>query len=232
MFRSREKKWREWRRVNTWGSWKKKWKDSQCKVIVPLFLFTRSALLSYLLRVGPFIIQVSEQNIIEIIIYHQTNHPPCTHTHIHPLGHILMTSLWGFPGGSDGKESASNARDSGSILGLGRSPEEGNGYPLRYSCLENPMGRGAWQATVLGIAKSQDWMTDTSVHFWWLKCLRICPPAQETQVWSLRLKNPLEKEMATLSSIVAWPKSLGGYWPWTGKRVGHDWATKQQNFIF
>ena len=79
-----------------------------------------------------------------------------THTHIHPLGQILMTSLWGFPGGSDGKESASNARDSSSILGLGRSPGEGNGYLLQYSCLENPMGRGAWQATVLGIEKSQD----------------------------------------------------------------------------
>ena len=154
MFRSREKKWREWRRVNTWGSWKKKWKDSQCKVVVPLFLFTRSALLSYLLRVGPFIIQVSERNIIEIIIYHQTNHPPCTHTHIHPLGHILMTSLWGFPGGSDGKESTSNARDPGSISGSARSPGEGNSTHSSI-CLKNPMDRGSWQVPVHGVAKSQ-----------------------------------------------------------------------------
>ena len=45
----------------------------------------------------------------------------------------------GFLGGSDGKESACNAGDPGSVLGLGRSPEEGNGSPLQYSCLENPM---------------------------------------------------------------------------------------------
>ena len=49
-----------------------------------------------------------------------------------------------FPGGSDGKASADNAGDLGSILGLGRSPGEGNGNPLQYSCLENPMDGGAW----------------------------------------------------------------------------------------
>ena len=49
--------------------------------------------------------------------------------------------LWGFPGGSDGKESACNVGDPDSIPGLGRSPGEGNGYPLQYSCLENPMDR-------------------------------------------------------------------------------------------
>ena len=50
----------------------------------------------------------------------------------------------GFPGGSNSKESACNAGDSGSIPGLGRSPGEGNGYPLQYSCPENSMDRGAW----------------------------------------------------------------------------------------
>ena len=50
----------------------------------------------------------------------------------------------GFPGGSDGKVSARNAGDLGSIPGLGRSPGEGNGNPLQYSCLENPMDRGPW----------------------------------------------------------------------------------------
>ena len=56
----------------------------------------------------------------------------------------------GFPGGSDDKESACNAGDSGSIpeSGSGRSPEKGNGYPPQYSCLENPIDRGTWQATV------------------------------------------------------------------------------------
>ena len=52
--------------------------------------------------------------------------------------------FWGFLGGSDGKVSACNAGDPGLIPGLGRSPGEGNGNPLQYSCLENPMDRGAW----------------------------------------------------------------------------------------
>ena len=51
-------------------------------------------------------------------------------------------------GGSDGKESACNMGDLGSILGLGKSPGEENGNPLQYSCLRNPMDRGAWWATV------------------------------------------------------------------------------------
>ena len=59
-----------------------------------------------------------------------------------------------FPGGSDGKASSYNAEDLGSIPGLGRSPGEGNGNPLQYFCLENPTDRGAWQATVHGVAKS------------------------------------------------------------------------------
>ena len=57
------------------------------------------------------------------------------------------------PGGSDGKESACNEGDLGSIPGLGRFPGEGNGNPLQYSCLENPMGRGVWQATVHGVPR-------------------------------------------------------------------------------
>ena len=63
--------------------------------------------------------------------------------------------LRGFPGGLDGKGSACNARDPGSIPGLGRSPGEGNGYPLQYSCLENSMDRGALPVTINGVAKNQ-----------------------------------------------------------------------------
>ena len=59
-----------------------------------------------------------------------------------------------FPGGSDGKESARNAGDLGSIPGLGRSPGEGNGKPFQYSCLENPMDRGPWWVTAHGVTKS------------------------------------------------------------------------------
>ena len=61
----------------------------------------------------------------------------------------------GLPGGSDSKESAYNAGEPGLIPGSGRSPGGGNGNPLQYPCLENPVDRGAWQATVLGAAKSR-----------------------------------------------------------------------------
>ena len=61
----------------------------------------------------------------------------------------------GFPGDSDSKESACNVGDLGLIPGLGGSPGEGNGNPLQYSCLENPIDRGAWRATVHGVAESQ-----------------------------------------------------------------------------
>ena len=61
----------------------------------------------------------------------------------------------GFPGGSDCKESAWNAGKLGLIPGLGRSPGGGHGNPLQYSCLENPMDRGAWRATDQGTAKSR-----------------------------------------------------------------------------
>ena len=61
----------------------------------------------------------------------------------------------GFPGGSDSKESTCSEGDLGSIPGLGRSPGGEHGNPLQYSCLENPMDRGAWQATVHEVTKSQ-----------------------------------------------------------------------------
>ena len=60
----------------------------------------------------------------------------------------------GFPGGLDDKESACNAGAMDSIPGSGRSPGEDNGNPLQYSCLENPLNRGAWWTTVHGIAKN------------------------------------------------------------------------------
>ena len=69
-----------------------------------------------------------------------------------------LRSLKGFPGGASGKEPAyqcSRVRDSGSTPGLGRSPGGGHGNPLQYFCLENPMDRGAWQATVHRVAKSR-----------------------------------------------------------------------------
>ena len=80
-------------------------------------------------------------------------------------GSLPCFRLPGFLGGSDGKESACNAGDLGSIPGLGRSPGEGKGYPLQYSGLENPMERGAWRATVHGVAKSRTRLSDfTHTH--------------------------------------------------------------------
>ena len=60
------------------------------------------------------------------------------------LENVFDNVFGGFPGGSDGEESACDARDLGSTPGSGRSPGEGNGYPLQYSCLENSMDREAW----------------------------------------------------------------------------------------
>ena len=66
----------------------------------------------------------------------------------------------GFPGGSEVNVSARTAGDLGSIPGLGRSPGEGNGNPLQYPCLENPMDGGAWWATVHGVAESRTQLSD------------------------------------------------------------------------
>ena len=81
------------------------------------------------------------------------------------LDYFRPNRFKGFPGGSDSKESACNVRDSGSIPALGRSPGEGSGNPLQYSCLENSMDRGAWRATVQGVTKSRTrWATNTHTH--------------------------------------------------------------------
>ena len=96
---------------------------------------------------------------------------------------------WGFLGGSDGKEFASSAGDPGSIPGCGRSPGEGNGNPLQYSCLEISRDRGAWWATVYGLQR--DWHdlatkihTNCSmcvfvmIHVWEPDSLKIDPKAK------------------------------------------------------
>ena len=74
--------------------------------------------------------------------------------------YIYVMYVMGFTGGSEGKESACNAGDLGSIPGLGRFPGEGNSYPLQYSVLENSIDRGAWQATVHGATKSWTRLSD------------------------------------------------------------------------
>ena len=69
-----------------------------------------------------------------------------------------------FPGGTSGKESACQAEDSGSIPGLGRSPGGGHGNPLQYSCLKNPMDRGAWQVACHRVAKSWPRLKQVSMY--------------------------------------------------------------------
>ena len=88
----------------------------------------------------------------------------------------------GFPGGSDGKQSACDAREQCSIPESGRSLGEGNGTPLQYSYLENPMDAGAWWAAVHGVAKSWIQLSDFTFTFHF---------------------HALEKEMTTHSSVLA-----------------------------
>ena len=136
---------------------------------------------------------------------------------------MLPTPVFlGFPCGSTGKESACNAGDLGSIAGLGRSPGEGKGYPLRYSGLEYSMGCKAH-----GVAKSQTRLSSFHFHFTFLltQTVKNLPAMQETWVRSLGLKDrSLEK--GTAPSPVLLPgeshgqRSREGYWP-RGRQESH-----------
>ena len=109
------------------------------------------------------------------------------------------------PCGSEGKVFAYNERDPGSIPGLGRSPGEGNGNPLQYSCLENPMDSGARWSAVHGVTMSWALLSDFTFTFHFLA---------------------LEKEMATHSSVLAWTipgmGEPGGLTSMGSHRVRHD----------
>ena len=88
------------------------------------------------------------------------------HGWVTPVTFASSLPIGRFPGCSEGKESACNVGDLGSIPGSGRSPGEGNGNPLQYLCLENPMDGGAWQATVHDVTKCQTWPRNfTFFHF-------------------------------------------------------------------
>ena len=82
------------------------------------------------------------------------------------ISEIKLTYLgYGLPWWLRGKESTCSAGDTGSIPGSKRSPGEGNGNPLQYSCLENPIDRGAWWGTLHGVEKSWTWLSDWTQRF-------------------------------------------------------------------
>ena len=141
---------------------------------------------------------------------------------------------WGFPSGSNGKEPACNAGDLGSILEWGKSPGKGHDNPLQYSCLENPMDRGTWQATIHEAVKSRTQLSNTHTHThththnhnlglprW---------PSGKESAYQCRWhgfnpwEDPLEEAMVTHSSIFflrdpLGQRSMAGYNPWVHKEL-------------
>ena len=98
-----------------------------------------------------------------------------------------------FPGGSDGKASVYNAGDPGLIPGSGRSPGGGNGTPLQFYCLENPMDRGAWQATAHGVAQSRARLSDFTLINFYSSHISISRPFKQNQTKTNQTKITAEK---------------------------------------
>ena len=111
----------------------------------------------------------------------------------------------GFPGGSDLKESARNIRNPGLIPGSGRSPGEGKGNPLQYSCLENPMDRGAWQAIVHGVTKESDITEQLTLS------LSKNPTAAKSHVRTCSGTKGLHMAMIPSASLEGWLPLLESY---------------------
>ena len=142
----------------------------------------------------------------------------------------------GFPGGSGVKASACNAGELGWIPGLGRSPGEGNGNPLHYSCLENPMDGGAWWATVHAVAKSRTRLSDFT-HSQYI-CKLILLQSQFAHQWTVK---PIYWPLAVVKGSAAFIAAKQGVLVVTApntckflprpvpargsQRVGQDWGT-------
>ena len=130
----------------------------------------------------------ASRNRIKSILYLGTNFKRVLFTNF-PWNLEVNLHLLRLPCSSNGKESACDAGDQGSIPGLGSSSEEGNGNPLQYSCLENSMDREAWRATIHRVAKSRTRLSDSHTHThthnipfygYTTFCLSIC---QLTDIW-------------------------------------------------
>ena len=154
------------------------------------------------------------------------------------INHLFIQR--GFPDGSDGKVSACNAGELSSVPKLGRSPGGVNGNPLQYSCLENPMDRGAWQATVHGITKS--WTRLSDFHFTFIQ--RDFPsgtngkePACNAEVrdtGSVPGSRGRRKQQPTpvfLPGKSHGQRSLTGYSPWGCKELDMTQLLKEQQVI-
>ena len=102
-----------------------------------------------------------------------------------PDGSLHLSHALGFPGGAVVKNPPASTGDMGSMLGSGRSPGKGNGNLLWYSCLENPMDRGAWQATFHGVAKSQTCLSAYTSHVpgFWKVAIRYLIRYPSGNVW-------------------------------------------------
>ena len=124
-------------------------------------------------------------------------------------------SKLGFPGGLDGEDSACNAGDTSSVPGLERSPGEGNGNPFQYSCLENSMNRGAWQATALGSERvGHNWATNTQTS---LLLFHIVVPLPVSINWpdSSNMSGVYFSDLGTYRSpgiLLNEDFNLGGLW--------------------
>ena len=121
-----------------------------------------------------------------------------------------------FADGSVVKNQPASARDVGSIPQSGRYPGGGHGNPLQSSCPENPMDRGACQATVHGVSKSQTWLTD--FHFLCCSQVRFCPCAYPVSLWSTELEYGAGYFPAVSMSVRTWPprNSPGTWVSWFG----------------
>ena len=103
--------------------------------------------------------------------------------------YLKLLIYCGFPGGSDGKESTGNVADPGLIPGSGRSPGEGNGNPPQYSCLGNPMDRGAWRAIVHGVFQrvrhdlvTKQQQQQAKIYLLCMRCVCVSHPCIGTRI--------------------------------------------------